>query len=153
MAPPAFHRPRAVAGTRPRCGAIAQSGQTDCAEHAVGRHHYDQAHDRRQRTDTVRDMSRYFGRVIVMPNLVPPVIDTAMAIAYQQRIPLIRLIEGVGGSVKTNRSFHSERPLAPSFESHSPAHPRPAHEVRSLSRIDDCPSPASMPVSWRSRRE
>lgn len=34
-------------------------------------------------------------------------------LAYQFRVPLVRLIEGVGGSVKTNRRFHTERPLAP----------------------------------------
>ncbi len=36
--------------------------------------------------DTVADMARYFGRAIVMPNLVPPVTTTAQALAYQQRI-------------------------------------------------------------------
>ena len=36
--------------------------------------------------DTVRDTSRYMGRAIIMPNLVPPVIDTASALAYQARI-------------------------------------------------------------------
>jgi len=36
--------------------------------------------------DTVRDVSRYMGRAIIMPNLVPPVIDTELALAYQQRI-------------------------------------------------------------------
>ncbi|WP_435234281.1 dihydroorotase [Psychromonas sp. PT13] len=36
--------------------------------------------------DTVRDISRYMGRAIIMPNLVPPVIDTELALAYQQRI-------------------------------------------------------------------
>jgi len=37
-------------------------------------------------------------------------------LAYQLRVPLVRLIEGVGGSVKTNRRFHTERPLAPGSE-------------------------------------
>ena len=36
--------------------------------------------------DTVRDTSRYMGRAIVMPNLVPPVIDTEAALAYRERI-------------------------------------------------------------------
>ncbi|MFW1676969.1 dihydroorotase [Pontibacter sp. JAM-7] len=35
---------------------------------------------------TVPDASRYMGRVIVMPNLVPPVTDTEMALAYRDRI-------------------------------------------------------------------
>ncbi len=35
---------------------------------------------------TVADISRYMGRAIIMPNLVPPVTDTAMAQAYRQRI-------------------------------------------------------------------
>lgn len=37
-------------------------------------------------TDTVRDISRYMGRAIIMPNLVPPVTDTELALAYQARI-------------------------------------------------------------------
>ena len=36
--------------------------------------------------DTVADMARYFGRAVVMPNLVPPVTTTEQALAYQQRI-------------------------------------------------------------------
>ncbi|CAH0530063.1 dihydroorotase [Vibrio hippocampi] len=36
--------------------------------------------------DTVRDISRYNGRAIIMPNTVPPVIDTEMALAYKARI-------------------------------------------------------------------
>ena len=36
--------------------------------------------------DTVRDSSRYMGRAIVMPNLVPPVTTIELAEAYQQRI-------------------------------------------------------------------
>ncbi|MFT6914478.1 MAG: dihydroorotase [Motiliproteus sp.] len=36
--------------------------------------------------NTVADMARYFGRAIVMPNLVPPVTTCAQALAYQQRI-------------------------------------------------------------------
>lgn len=36
--------------------------------------------------DTVRDTSRYMGRAIVMPNLVPPVMDTESALAYRERI-------------------------------------------------------------------
>jgi dihydroorotase len=34
----------------------------------------------------VSDASRYFGRVIVMPNLVPPVTDAQIAAEYRQRI-------------------------------------------------------------------
>lgn len=36
--------------------------------------------------DTVRDISRYMGRAIIMPNLIPPVIDTESALAYRNRI-------------------------------------------------------------------
>ncbi|WP_421862163.1 dihydroorotase [Motiliproteus sp.] len=36
--------------------------------------------------NTVADMARYFGRAIVMPNLVPPVTTTDHAQAYRQRI-------------------------------------------------------------------
>lgn len=35
---------------------------------------------------TVKDISRYFGRAIVMPNLVPPVTNTVLAKAYHDRI-------------------------------------------------------------------
>lgn len=35
---------------------------------------------------TVTDAARYFARVIVMPNLVPPVTNTELALAYKQRI-------------------------------------------------------------------
>lgn len=42
--------------------------------------------DGAQLTDTVRDISRYMGRAIVMPNLVPPAIDTETALAYYNRI-------------------------------------------------------------------
>ncbi|MGL6170473.1 MAG: dihydroorotase, partial [Vibrio sp.] len=37
-------------------------------------------------SDTVRDISRYNGRALIMPNTVPPVTTTAMALAYQERI-------------------------------------------------------------------
>ena len=37
-------------------------------------------------TRTVKDAARYFSRVLVMPNLVPPVTDVSAAVAYQQRI-------------------------------------------------------------------
>ncbi|TKB44904.1 dihydroorotase [Thalassotalea mangrovi] len=40
-------------------------------------------------TDTVRDIGRYFGRAIVMPNLVPPVMNTDQAIAYYERIQAV----------------------------------------------------------------
>lgn len=35
---------------------------------------------------TVKDISRYFGRAIIMPNLVPPVTNTELARSYYQRI-------------------------------------------------------------------
>ncbi len=35
---------------------------------------------------TVNDISRYFGRAIVMPNLVPPIINTTLAQEYHSRI-------------------------------------------------------------------
>ncbi|GHE82810.1 dihydroorotase [Thalassotalea profundi] len=37
-------------------------------------------------TTTVNDISRYFGRVVVMPNLVPPVTNAELAQQYHQRI-------------------------------------------------------------------
>ncbi|MCG9771217.1 dihydroorotase [Pseudoalteromonas piscicida] len=36
--------------------------------------------------DTVRDISRYMGRAIIMPNLVPPATCTETALAYRDRI-------------------------------------------------------------------
>lgn len=36
--------------------------------------------------DTVRDIARYFGRALVMPNLDPPIADVAAARAYRDRI-------------------------------------------------------------------
>ncbi|OEF07482.1 dihydroorotase [Vibrio genomosp. F10] len=36
--------------------------------------------------DTVRDISRYNGRALIMPNTVPPVTNTELAIAYRDRI-------------------------------------------------------------------
>ena len=36
--------------------------------------------------NTVKDISRYFGRAIVMPNLVPPVTNVALAKDYYERI-------------------------------------------------------------------
>lgn len=36
--------------------------------------------------DTVKDISRYFGRAIVMPNLVPPVTNTTLAKDYYHKI-------------------------------------------------------------------
>ena len=35
---------------------------------------------------TCADMARYFGRMIVMPNLTPPVTTVAAAAAYRERI-------------------------------------------------------------------
>jgi dihydroorotase len=42
--------------------------------------------DGSQLKDTVRDISRYNGRAIVMPNLVPPIMDTESALGYYERI-------------------------------------------------------------------
>ncbi|EAR60905.1 dihydroorotase [Neptuniibacter caesariensis] len=42
--------------------------------------------DGEQLKDTVRDVSRYMGRAIIMPNLVPPVTNTEEALGYHQRI-------------------------------------------------------------------
>ena len=36
--------------------------------------------------DTVKDISRYFGRAIIMPNLVPPVMNAEQAVQYHSRI-------------------------------------------------------------------
>lgn len=37
-------------------------------------------------TDTVRDISRYNGRAVIMPNTVPPITNVDLALAYQKRI-------------------------------------------------------------------
>lgn len=42
--------------------------------------------DGAQLKDTVRDVSRYMGRAIIMPNLVPPVTTADEALAYRDRI-------------------------------------------------------------------
>ncbi|TMP85759.1 dihydroorotase [Pseudoalteromonas ruthenica] len=42
--------------------------------------------DGEQLKDTVRDASRYIGRAIIMPNLVPPATCTETALAYRERI-------------------------------------------------------------------
>ena len=42
--------------------------------------------DGNQLKDTVRDISRYMGRAIIMPNLVPPATCTETALAYRDRI-------------------------------------------------------------------
>lgn len=39
--------------------------------------------------DTVRDTSRYFGRAIIMPNLVPPVMNANQATEYFERIQAV----------------------------------------------------------------
>lgn len=44
-------------------------------------------------TTTVNDTSRYFGRAIVMPNLVPPVTNATLAIEYHQRIVDAKTVE------------------------------------------------------------
>ncbi|NGZ14323.1 dihydroorotase [Vibrio aestuarianus] len=36
--------------------------------------------------DTVRDISRYNGRALIMPNTVPPITTTELALSYQERI-------------------------------------------------------------------
>lgn len=36
--------------------------------------------------DTVRDISRYNGRALIMPNTTPPITNTQLALAYRQRI-------------------------------------------------------------------
>lgn len=36
--------------------------------------------------DTVRDISRYNGRALIMPNTVPPITNTELALAYRERI-------------------------------------------------------------------
>ena len=36
--------------------------------------------------DTVRDISRYNGHALIMPNTIPPITNTEMALAYRERI-------------------------------------------------------------------
>lgn len=43
-----------------------------------------------QLKDTVRDASRYLGRALVMPNLLPPATTTELALAYYDRIVAVR---------------------------------------------------------------
>ncbi|GGB48498.1 dihydroorotase [Oceanisphaera marina] len=43
-----------------------------------------------QLKDTVRDASRYLGRALVMPNLLPPATTTELALAYYDRITAVR---------------------------------------------------------------
>lgn len=43
-----------------------------------------------QLKDTVRDASRYLGRALVMPNLLPPATTTELALDYYQRITAVR---------------------------------------------------------------
>ena len=42
---------------------------------------------------TVNDIARYFGRAIVMPNLVPPVTNAKLATEYHQRIVAAKTVE------------------------------------------------------------
>ena len=42
--------------------------------------------DGNQLKDTVKDISRYMGRAIIMPNLVPPATCTQTALSYRERI-------------------------------------------------------------------
>lgn len=42
--------------------------------------------DGNQLKDTVKDISRYMGRAIIMPNLVPPATCTETALSYRERI-------------------------------------------------------------------
>ncbi|MCJ8321862.1 MAG: dihydroorotase [Colwellia sp.] len=44
-------------------------------------------------TTTVNDTARYFGRAIVMPNLVPPVTNATLATEYHQRIVDAKTVE------------------------------------------------------------
>ncbi|WP_461521505.1 dihydroorotase [Porticoccus sp.] len=44
---------------------------------------------------TVPDAARYFGRSIVMPNLMPPVLNTEQALAYRERIMAQRPTESL----------------------------------------------------------
>jgi len=37
-------------------------------------------------SDTVADTARYMGRAIIMPNLIPPMTDTEVVLAYRERI-------------------------------------------------------------------
>ncbi|WP_298718527.1 dihydroorotase [uncultured Oceanisphaera sp.] len=46
--------------------------------------------DGEQLKDTVRDASRYLGRALVMPNLLPPATTTELALAYYDRIVAVR---------------------------------------------------------------
>ncbi len=75
---------------------------------------------------TVRDMARYFGRAIVMPNLVPPVTTVQDAAAYYQRIkseipeesqfePLMTLFLTEQTSIETVRQA-SKDPLVHAFK-------------------------------------
>ncbi|WP_070971892.1 dihydroorotase [Vibrio sonorensis] len=45
-------------------------------------------------TDTVRDISRYNGRALIMPNTVPPVTTTELALDYYDRIMAAKPREG-----------------------------------------------------------
>ena len=46
--------------------------------------------DNQQLKDTVRDASRYLGRALVMPNLLPPATTTEQALDYYQKITAVR---------------------------------------------------------------
>ncbi|WP_068546364.1 dihydroorotase [Thalassotalea crassostreae] len=41
--------------------------------------------------DTTRDIGRYFGRAIIMPNLVPPVMNAEQATGYYERIKAVNV--------------------------------------------------------------
>jgi dihydroorotase len=68
--------------------------------------------------DVVPATARCFGRAIVMPNLVPPITDTAMALAYRDRI------------LQARGEFESFNPLMTLYltEQTTPAQIREAHD-------------------------
>jgi dihydroorotase len=64
---------------------------------------------------TVRDAARYFGRVLVMPNLVPPVVDVDAARAYRDRITA-HVPRDVSTDSSKNSSNNSSNNSPDSFE-------------------------------------
>ena len=81
---------------------------------------------------TVGDAARYFGRVLVMPNLVPPVTNVALAAAYRDRIlkhapsgfaPMMALYL-TDETSKATVAAAAETPLHPLSNFIPPARPR-----------------------------
>ena len=68
----------------------ANASQPDCSPHSLTLTQPDDWHihlrDGEALSRTVNDAARQFERVIVMPNLQPPITDVAQATAYRQRI-------------------------------------------------------------------